>query len=105
MGIIKAIECALAPGASTHSLPQGKRLDPGLDPQREDLGQSHLNAVAGAVVHELGHRAGADRANVACSVAEGVENLLVGMENLLVAPHPDGERRQISGACTCLTLR
>src|SRR5439155_16019950 len=45
----------------------------------------------GAIVHELGDRAGADRADVARLVADRVEHLFVAVEDLLVAADPEGE--------------
>src|SRR5262249_55321561 len=90
--VVKAVKRALAPAsAGAHCFPQGERFDPGLDPHREDLRKNHLDAVAGTVVHELGHRSGADWANVACCVTEGVEHWLVGIEQCLLAAHPNGE--------------
>ena len=44
---------------------------------------------AGAVVHQLGDRAGADRADIAGLVAHRVEHALVAVELLLVAADPD----------------
>jgi hypothetical protein len=68
---------------------QFERLDPGLDPHRHDLGQRHANHRAGAVVHQLGDRAGADRADIARLVAHRVEHAFVAVELLLVAADPD----------------
>jgi hypothetical protein len=45
-------------------------------------------------VHELGHRAGADRADIAGLVADRVEHLFVPVEDLLVAADP---QRQPAG--------
>ena len=71
---MEAIEGALASaGAGAHGLPQGERLNPGLDPHGEDLRQHHLDPVSGAVLHELGHRDGTDGADVARSVAVGIQ--------------------------------
>ena len=80
--------------AGAHRLPQLQRLHPALDAHGKDLGQRRLNGIAGAVVHELGHRAGADRADVAGRVAEGVEHGLVPVEDRLVAANPD---RKLAG--------
>ena len=77
--------------AGAHRLPQRQRLDAALDAHGEDLGQRGLDGIAGAVVHELGDRAGADRADVAGLVADGVEHGLVLVEDRLVAADPDRE--------------
>ena len=45
-----------------HRLPQLERLDHGLDSHRKDLGKRHAHDRTGAVVHELGDRTRADRA-------------------------------------------
>src|SRR5208283_4541401 len=72
-----------------HRLPQLKRLDPGLDPHRKDLGERHAHHCTGAIVHELGDGAGADRADIGRLVAHRVEHRLVAVEDLLVAAGPD----------------
>ena len=77
-----------AAGALPHRLPQRQRLDPGLDAHREDLGEAALHRIAGAIVHQLRDRAGADRADIAGLVADRVEHLLVPVEDLLVAADP-----------------
>src|SRR6266481_3160191 len=75
--------------APAHRLPQIDRVDPGLDAHREDLGERHPQNRAGAVVHELGDRAGADPANIGRLVAHRVEYGFVAVEDLLGAADPD----------------
>ena len=65
------------------------RVDAGLDAHREDLGERRCHYRAGAVVHELGDRAGADRADIGRLVAHRVEHALVAVEDLLIAADPD----------------
>src|SRR5205085_7656490 len=80
-----------AAGALAYRFPQRQRLDSSLDPDREHLGKRGLDAVAGAVVDELGDRAGADRADIARLVAHRVEDGFVAVEDLLVAADPQRE--------------
>jgi hypothetical protein len=61
--------------ALVHRLPQIERLDPGLDPHRKDLGERHPQRRAGAIVHELGDRAGADRADIGGLMGSGAGNV------------------------------
>src|SRR5215475_12919580 len=60
-----------------------------LDAHREHLRQDHLDAVAGTVVHELGHRSGPDGADETCCVTKGIEHVFVSIKDFLVAPDPD----------------
>ena len=62
---------------------------PALTPIVKHLGQRRLDRVAGAVVHQLGHRAGADRADVLHLVAHRVQHVLDVVEHVLVAADPD----------------
>src|SRR6185436_3922207 len=72
---VEAVEhAAAAAGALADGLPQRDRRYTGLDAHREALGQRRLNRVAGAVVHQLGNRAGADRSDVLHLVAQRVEH-------------------------------
>src|SRR4051794_17943298 len=75
--------------ALAYRLPQIERLDPGLDAHREDFGERHVHDRAGAVMNQLGDRAGADRPDVFRLVAHRVEHALVAIELLLVAADPD----------------
>ena len=61
---------------------------PALTPIVNTSARQRLDRVAGAVVHQLGDRAGADRADIAGLVADRVEHLLVPVEDLLVAADP-----------------
>jgi hypothetical protein len=60
-----------------------------LIPIVETLGARHAHHRTGAIVHELGDRAGADRADIGGLVAHRVEHPLVAVEDLLVAAAPD----------------
>ena len=75
--------------ALAHRLPQFERIDAGLDAHREDFGERDIHDRARAIVHELGDRAGADRADIFRLVAHRIENALVAVELLLVAADPD----------------
>jgi hypothetical protein len=61
--------------ALVHRLPQIERLDPGLDPHRKYFGERHPQRRAGAIVHELGNRAGADRADIGGLMGSGAGNV------------------------------
>src|SRR5262245_7197085 len=75
----------LAPGAR-HPIARAARCR--LDAHREAL-------CVAAVVHQLGHRAGADWADVTGCVTEGGEHRFVSIKDCLLAPHPDGKATRL----------
>src|SRR2546427_676289 len=95
----QAVEGAHAPArALADGLEDGQRIDAGLDPHREDLGHRRLDHVAGAVVDELGHGAGADRPDIIGLVADGVEHGLELLEDGLVAADPQRQPSALGAA-------
>ena len=88
----ESIERALAADrALAHRLEQRQRVDTRLDAHGERFGQRALDHVARAVVHQLGDRPRADRADVHDLVADRVEHRLVLGEDVRVAADPDRE--------------
>src|SRR5262245_32222484 len=83
------VEALTAVRALPYRMPQGSWLHAGLHAQRKHLGQGGLHGVAGAVVDELGHGAGANRAHADDLITHGVQYGLVFAEDRLVPADPD----------------
>jgi hypothetical protein len=71
-------------GTLAHRRTQIDRVDPGLDAHRKDFGERHPETGIGAIVHELGDRAGDDRTDTGGLVAHRVGYRLVAVADLLV---------------------
>ena len=82
---------AASAGAFADGQPEGQRVDAGLDAHSEHFGQGGLHDVAGAVMHQLGDGAAANRPDIVGGVADGVEDGFVLVEYGPVAAHPDGQ--------------
>ena len=72
-------------------LPQGLRLDAGLDAHGEGLGQRRLQNITAAIVHQFGNRAGSDGPDVIGLVAHRTQCRETALEGCFVAADPDCE--------------